>query len=89
MLYVTSGTQNTGETEYASRHASSQSVTVRHLVWVAVFVDMGRHTDTYRLIAGYSEKVNCGSTVVVSVTFYRIIFSKKLKLHFYRSGKTF
>ena len=46
MLYVTSGTQNASETEDASRHSTSQSVTVRHLLWVAVFVDKGGHTDT-------------------------------------------
>ena len=85
--YVTSGTQNTGKTEGACRHTFSQSVTVRHLLWVAVFVNMGRHTDAWSLIASYSEKVNCCITFVINVIFYTITFSKKVKPSLYRGGK--
>ena len=55
MLYVTSGKQNTGETEDASRHTSSQSVTVRHLG--GGLLCLLTRADIQRLIAGYSEKV--------------------------------
>jgi len=65
VLFVASGKQNTGETEDANRHTSSQLVTVRHFFgWLCSLI----RADIQRLIAGYSEKVAAPSQYMSNFT---------------------